>query len=347
VANDEGFFQINIPSSYFESYLVFSSVGYGRDSIRVSDFNQLSGNVFFLSTKVTTLNEVKVSGKKLEASEILREAVKRIKLNYFQGPYNQELFYRTQVRRNDSVTFNEEASIITYDKSGYQPRFKAYNDIYGQILQLRNTTNNRSQDEWFGAGSIWKIFTHDIILDNNNILHKSSAYTVEISNITEFDGQTVYEISFVCTRPSAVTTGFGFPDPESTSGKIYIMENDYAIVKFEHCIKRKPYDYKKSDFRSVDWTVLLVQSYKRYNGKYFLHHSKQIHSQNLLNVATGKKDKIVEIYDLLSASVNVENVTPIKTEIDRVIKGSTIKEDKSFWKNHNTVIEDAKVTTCK
>jgi len=345
VANDAGFFQINIPEEHTNSFLVFSSVGYGRDSIRASDFNQING-IIFLSPRTITLSEVEVTGKKLDAMEILKEASKRVKVNYYQEQFNQELFYRTQVRRNDTITFNEEASIITFDKSGYQARAKAYNSIFGEILQLRNTTNNRSNDEWFGAGSIWKVFTHDIILDNNNILHKSNAYTVEVSNITEFEGQSVYEISFICKNPSAVTTGFGFPDPEAATGKIYITEDDFAVVKFEICIKRKPYDYKQSKLRSVDWTVLLVQSYKKYKGKYFLHHSKQIHSQNLLNVETGKKDRVIEIFDLLSASVNIDNVVPIKVPIDRVVKGSTVKEDKFFWKNHNIAIEDLGITSC-
>lgn len=345
VTNNEGEFQLNVDIANQNEYVVFSSLGYSKDSVLLSILIKEEFAKIYLSIKSTMLEEVRVSGKKLEANEIISQVVKRLKSNYYQDAFNQELFYRSQIRSNDTITFNEEASVLTYDRKGYQPKSTAYSDMFGKILQLRNTTNNRSEDEWFGTGSLWKVFTHDLILDKNNILHKTSAYSIKISDVLEFDGETVYELTFTCNKPSAVTTGFGFPDPESTYGKLYVNESDFAVLKYEHCIKRKPYDYKSSNLRAEDWTVLLVQSYKKYDGKYFLHHSKQIHTHNLVNPDANTKNKITEIYDMISSAVYTSGVTVINTPINRLLKGFQFNPDPKFWNKHNIVLEDQTINS--
>lgn len=345
VANNEGRFQLAIEVVDADPYLIFSSIGFQRDSVQVSKIPETGNFKIALEAKVVMLEPVEISSRKLIAAQIVEEAANRIKVNYFQDAYNQELFYRTQVRRNDSIIFNEEASILIYDRSGYQPKAKATASMFGEILQFRNTTNNQSKDPWFGVGSLWKLFSHDLILDKDNILNRANSYTTEITNIIEQNGETIYEISFSCKKPNAFTTGFGFPDPVRTYGRLYINETDFAILKYEHCIQRGTYAYKKVGLRDENWSVMLVQSYKKYQGKYFLHHSKQLHARDVVTVRTQERNRVVEIYDLLSSKIDIEAKRKISKPLDKLLSGPSVPFVNDFWKKHNLVLQDPSVNS--
>ncbi|MCU0355743.1 MAG: erythromycin esterase family protein, partial [Cytophagales bacterium] len=156
VANSEGFFTIHVPAKGSDWRLSFSAIGFRSDTVFTQKLLKTQGKKTVpLSPKAYTLAEVQVTDKALTAKEIVKRARNRIRDNYYQQPYNQEMFYRVRQQTNDTVIFNEESFVWVYDDTGYQPAANAYKHLYGEILQIRNTTGNADQNKWEGVGSLW------------------------------------------------------------------------------------------------------------------------------------------------------------------------------------------------
>ena len=340
VTNGEGYFEFNLDK--IDQNLIISSIGYNSFLLDLNDTKILKDTLEIkLEPEATVLKEIIVSDKSLNVQDILRKAKKSIETNYFQNPYNQEFFYRVQRQDNDSITFTEEASVHVYNKSGYKPSNSAYKSFSGQILQFRNVTDNPGKNKWDGVGSFWLMFSHDLILGKDNILHRTSAYEMELTGVTTYNNEEVYEVSFICKRPSAYTTGYGYPAPKSSHGKLYININDYAILRYEHCIERKNSIPKKgAKYQLKNGKISLIQTYKRYNDKYFLQYSKQVMSGERINTGSMENTRYIQNFDLLSTEIYTDPVVILEKPIDKLKVGMKIKEDKNFWERHNIVLED-------
>ena len=194
---------------------------------------------------------------------------------------------------------------MVYNPIGYQSRTNATRKLKGQILQFRNTTNNEDRkNTWAGVGSLWLIYTHDLVLDKDNVLHRSRYYDLILNGITVYENRRVYDISFDCKKPGAYTTGFGYPSPISASGKIYIDVNNYSVLKIETFIQRKSYKNKKRPNMLLDpYGHQLIQTYKEYDGKYFLNYSKQVHFSRWTNIQKNSSSRHLSIRELLSTGI--------------------------------------------
>lgn len=342
VTNGEGLYSFNFKASEENAdFLEVSSIGYKAKSIPLA-LNQNNQKELIVSLEEETrlLDEVTVSAKELNPKEIIKKARNYISQNYYQQPYNQELFYRVHQKGNDSTYFLEEASVLIYDESGYEPSTLPYKKMYGEILQFRNNTKNATKQKWAGVGTLWLVFTHDLILDKDNILHRTAAYEPELTDIISYQNEEIYVISFTCKRPSSYTTGFGYPAPKATFGKLYISTTDYAVLKYEHCIQRQDYKPKKKDFEILDGNIQLLQTYQRVNGKYFLSHSKQISTETLVNKVEKPMFRFTS-YDLLSTEVITDQLQVIEKPLDKIKIGFKPKNtEDSFWQQHNFVFED-------
>jgi len=336
--NSVGEFAFNWRSTSADK-LVISSIGYVSDTLSVDEFKK--NKEFQLLPKLYELDAIEVRAKALSAKEILKKAEKNISSNYCQLSHQQEFFFRVKEYENDAVTFNEEASTAVYNQNGYKSLTNITKQLKGEILQFRNTTRNQQKDLWSGVGSLWLILTHDVVLDKDNVLHRPSYYDLTLTGKTILEGRLVYEISFYCKRPGAFTTGFGYPGPLSAKGKIFVDVTNFAVLKFEILIYRKPYTSRRHRDLTYDpYGHQLVQTYKQYNGKYFLNYSKQISFYKLFNSKTNKYLNYAHIKELLSTEITFEDKDVSKKPNLAGIKSKIPVEDPNFWNNHNIVVED-------
>lgn len=341
VSNDMGEFTFKFASSYNQDTIKVTSLGFKERLLGINEIENDYPLSLTLEKHTSNLGEFVVYAEKLDPKKIIQKARNRIHANYYQEPLNQEFFYRVNEKRNDTTHFNEEAMVLTYLENGFQPTSKPYGSIYGEVLQYRNTTKNPNKYKWEGVGSLWLVFTHDLILDKNNPLHKTSAYDFTISNIvTNPSGDRVYEISFECKRPSSYTTGFGYPAPKKSHGKIYINADDYAVLRYEHCIHRKDYSSSKKKFEVKNHSHQLIQTYTAHKGRYFLNYSKQIESFEVYYPEKGTSFSQTNNYDLLMTKMKTEEPTIIRKPIEKIKQGSMPIIDHDFWSNHNFSISD-------
>jgi hypothetical protein len=336
--NAIGEFIFNISGAKPADQVILSSVGYESDTVTVQELNERKE--FFLKPKAYQLMEVEIRSKPLTAREIVKSAEKRIGDNYYRDIHQQEFFYRVSSYVEDSLVENEEAAVLVYDPEGYQSKGNVTRRLKGEILQFRKTTANRTRNLWEGVGSLWLMYTHDTVLDKDNVLHRSNYYDLNLIGIVAFEDKRVYEIAFECRRPGAYTTGFGYPSPLSAKGKIYIEVGSFAVLRVETLIYRKPYQLKKAPHITREpYGYQLIQTYKQVSGKYFLNYSRQVHFQKVIDTKMNSSYRTVSVREQLSTEIDLAQPSPLTRPI-MSIKAATVKEDADFWKTHNTVIQD-------
>jgi erythromycin esterase-like protein len=336
--NAAGEFAFNVPEAKPGDLVILSSIGYETDTISVQELT--SHKEFALMPKTYQLDEIEVRAKPLSAKEIIKMAERRIPENYFQGAHQQEFFYRVSEYKEDSLLSNEEAAVLVYDADGYRPSNHVSKSLKGQILQFRNTTHNSDRDLWAGVGSLWLMYTHDTVMEKDNMLHRSNYYNFTLLGIVVFENKRVYELAFECKRPGAYTTGFGYPAPASASGKIYIEVGTYAVLRVETLIYRQPHHAKKKPhIIKQPHGHQLIQTYKEVDGKYFLNYSRQVHFGKWTDTKEKWSYRGVSVREQLSTEVNLNPQIPLARSL-MSIKAAPVKEDADFWNRHNMVIKD-------
>jgi erythromycin esterase-like protein len=338
-SNSDGEFIFNAPGAKRTDKVIFSSIGYKTDTLTYSEF--VKATKIELVPVANQLEEVTIHAEPLQARDIIKRAEKKISQNYYQHAIQQEFFYRVKRYHGDSVAFNEEAAVLVYNPIGFKSEIISTTKLRGEILQFRNTTNNENKnDPWQGVGSLWLIFGHDLLLTNCNALHRSSYYNYTLNDITLYEDRKVYDISFDCKKPGSYTTGFGYPSPISTSGKIFIDAITYAVLKIEIDIRRQDYASKKlPHFINDPNGHLIIQTYKEYNGKYFLNYTKQVYYERWTNTSNASALNYIEIRELLSTDIITQSTDSVTTSLE-YIKTVPIKESPNFWQNHNFKMED-------
>jgi erythromycin esterase-like protein len=353
VANGKGTFQFNIPRSSFNDKLITAAMGYYSDTLTVSQLERAKNTLLQIKLEKEkdvdfSLSEVVVSSvkkkmKSLSAKAILKKAKENIEDNYCQIPFNQKFFFRAQTSKGNTITTNEEASINTYSPNGIVVSQDAASNYFGEILQYRNTVNKTSIENWKGIGYLGVIIFRNILLSNQNVLYKTNSFDLKKEKSVEYNGKSVYVISFTNKAPDVFSTGFGNPPPKSAIGYIYIDATSFAVLKFEHYVvlhPDRPYDDGKV---IVESTHRITETFKLIDGKYFINYC----NEKVENKYLSKKDKKLlsqsnTNYDLMSVDVNTSNVAIISRPIDRLKLGVELKDDPEYWRNNNSILEDGK-----
>lgn len=337
ISNEKGAFTIS-KNKNDNSYLKFTAFGYDVDSMQIKNFaeNQV---IYLKESKGETLNEVVLKTKSLTTKEILKRAQKRIKENYVQTPYNQNFLINIRkYNGKDSLYFNEDALIKTYNKKGINGANKAESSFFSEIQEFRNTTNNYDRDKWNDLGGLWVMLNRDIVLSKANVLYRTSTYELKKDGIINYDNKNVYKISFINNSPGVYSTGYGYPAPESSRGVIYIDTKTFAILKYEHCIKRVASKHKRSKYKTQQ-NHRIIQTYKEVEGKYFINLFKVIDKNNYYKPETNEfLGTRYNIFQLASEDIETENVIVLKRPIvDIKQKFKPKKEESDFWKERPVV----------
>jgi len=339
VSNNQGAFMIS--KEINSKYLTVSAFGYKNDSI---DITNISLPVtFYLEPSQEehfVLDELVIdTSKKLSVKQILKKARANVKSNYIQRPYNQKFYISVKsYDEKDKLSYSEEALVNTFNENGMNSSSNAHKGYYGEILQYKNATKNNNNYQWSGTGSLWVQLNRDIILSKTNVLYRTNLYDLQPADVVEYDGKTAYKIHFKNNSPGVYSTGYGYPSPESSVGTIYIDVENFAVIRYEHCIVRQTTKSKNAKYPSQT-SHKIIETYKETNGQYVLNFFKQTDKTNY--IIDGKV--IVSRYgnfNLMSENIETENVTKLTRPIIKLKQNNAPERDEEFWRNNNFYVED-------
>lgn len=351
LANKEGEFSILIDKPNFNYKIIVSAFGYISDTISIK--NLVDANKHFVKVKLRpfhfqtiNLNEVVVSStsKPLSAEEIVAKAQLNIELNYDQNPYNQTFFFRNQVIKNNEVISHDESIIATFSSIGMKGVNNPEEKIFGEIQQTREIIKNNSKNKLGSMATFAFLFDRDLILSKANVLYKPASYTLKKEGIVPYNNQKVYKISFQNNEPGAYSTGYGYPAPKKSSGVLYIDTQTFAVLKYEHCVTREPFELKNQVGKTAQMNHKITITYKLSDGKYFINYLNVIDKSII--TSTADNSFLYDTYNvnnLMSTEVKTMNIEKLNRPLLKIGLNNSVPENLDFWKNNSFILPDEKI----
>ncbi|MET4108162.1 erythromycin esterase family protein [Hymenobacter sp. UYP22] len=335
------------------SFALFVPAGQRADSVRVSCLGYASVSVPARGTAVLAvrltpqphlLAAVLVTAPP-RPEVIVQRARERISTNYPQQANSMQLYTRSRTWQNDSLRSTHEAALDFYDQEGYR-RGSWEHAEKQRFLQLREQrqTGQPIQE----LPDFWLLWSQDPVLTERNPLEPGPArqYRLTLVGQTEYDGHPVYEVGFVCERPSAYTTPYAYPAPDSYQGTLYITTDTYAVVKYEAFTVRTPYAINKAkDLRRLGLTSPTsrqrthhdVYQYEQVGGTYYLRYARHDRDQVYADPATGARQQTRrDCLELLATSFTQDKPVVLHTTGLRV--DPTVPYRPEFWNSYQVLV---------
>jgi hypothetical protein len=276
---------------------------------------------------------------------ILQRAREHILTNYPQQASSMQLYTRSRTWRNDSLRTTHEAAMDFYDQEGYR-RGSWEHAEKQRFLQMREQRQTGLPTR--ELPDFWLLWSQDPVLTERNPLEPGPGrqYRFTLNGQTEYDGHPVYEVGFVCERPSAYTTPYGYPAPESYQGTVYITTDTYAIVKYEAFIGRTPTTFDKAkDLRRLGLAAPTsrrrthhdVYQYEQLRGTYYLRYARHDHEQVFTDPATGARQQTQrDCLELLATSFTQDK--PVVLQTTGLHVDPNVPYRPEFWDSYQVIV---------
>lgn len=256
-ANAEGDFKIINNAEFQNDSLIITCIGFKRNSISYKDLRKNEVNKIYLTQAIYNLAEVKVSAsrKKLTSVRIIGRAIRNIRNNYPDKPFNFISYYRDYQKKEGTYINLNEAIVQTLDNgfgvksifTNYRlvdfrknmdfqrmnvPRYyKGYEDLddYTKIIP-----NAKLGDQY--GNELFILMTHDAIRNYNT---RSFSFVDIFSedfllNHSFSEPVSVYNNNLLLLRIEFKARPRLTNDSLLVSGAIYIQPRDYSIHKLEY-----------------------------------------------------------------------------------------------------------------
>ena len=283
ITNEFGEFIYHIPADQKNDIIKISHIGYESINTKIENIELGKTCVFRMIPKQVDIDEVEIFGiKGIPASKIVKRAIKNIPQNYPRETFHLSGYYRDYIRDIETNDYKNltEAAIRIEDK-GFDTRDYARSRI--MIEQIRYSPEylvdsmlNREYDsntKYVPHANVDKSNDLAFLLLQNPIRnYKAEAFSFIYNFKTKFirnhdfryesfidnDSTRIFEVEFDTYRIINKKQYW-------VNGKIYINEEDYAILKFEYYVSCKIPSY------SGLFLELNIE-YKKYENKYFLNY---------------------------------------------------------------------------
>jgi erythromycin esterase-like protein len=339
-------------SSADGTFALFVPAGQRADSVRVSCLGYASARVPVRGTALAVrltpqphlLATVLVTAPP-QPEVIVQRARERILTNYPQQANSMQLYTRSRNWRNDSLRTTHEAAMDFYDQEGYR-RGSWEHAEKQRFLQLREQRQTGLPTP--ELPDFWLLWSQDPVLTERNPLEPGPGrqYRLTLLGQTEYDGHPVYEVGFVCERPSAYTTPYGYPAPASYRGTVYITTDTYAVVKYEAFTERTPTTIDKAkDLRRLGLAAPTsrrrthhdVYQYEQLRGTYYLRYARHDRAQVFTDPATGARQQTQrDCLELLATSFTQDQPVVLQTTGLRV--DPTVPYRPAFWDSYQVLV---------
>lgn len=346
--NFDGEFIINIPKEKINDTLLMTVVGYKTSEYMVSKFLGDKFHRFTLVPFIYEIEDVTVEVKSQYYNTILKKTAENIVNNYYQGPFNYDMYYRNTQTGNGKIEKERQAAVKMYDAKGYEQAnaFTAYKERGYEFMQVRRNFELHSLSD--RSTQLDDLLEFDIIRSNNNVLNPLYVYEsfdVDLVKTTQVDGDEVWVIKFKCLEPRLGLTGDNYAT--AYKGTVYIKKKDYAVIKYEADYECSNYSTQgrslyvnesKQEYEPINIAYSVTTRYKEFDGTYFLSSVEYSRKHKWKH----KKNNKVKT-ESIDAQVLV---TDIETKNPKTIEQRAYYEevpfDKKFWESFNYLKDEKK-----
>lgn len=256
--NAEGDFRLIQNERFRGDSLIVTCIGYKRTALLFDNLSGSSTNSIFIKPATYNLKEVKIvaSRKKLSGLDLVSKAIKKIRENYPQDPFNYIAYYRDYQKRDGKYQNLNEAIVQVNDKGFKNPSIT--NDY--RLMDFRQNgsfplvelspyyttpgaTTDRHQKYIPGAtlgdqygNELFVLMKHDAI---RNYRVKSFSFIDVFSNdFTRYhyfdDPEPVYDNNLLLYKIFFTANSYITGDSILALGNIYIQPRDFSIHRLEY-----------------------------------------------------------------------------------------------------------------
>jgi erythromycin esterase-like protein len=347
VSGLDGGFSLFVPTAHARDTLQISCIGYATVQQALARHPAQLLLTLPLTPQQHMLGDVVVRAP-LSATAILTKARESIATNYPQQPHSMQLYSRAQYRRGDSLRVQQEGALDFYDQEGYRRGSWDHNRRH-RFLQLRQQrkSGDPTMQEYQQQPYFWLMWSDDPVLTTRNPLEAGAMakYTLTLNGQTQYNGRSVYEIGFVCNRPSAFTTPYGYPAADAYVGTVFVDAENFAVVKYEAFTTRSPDEVSKpSAFKRYGFTQPFtnyrkhhdVYQYEEVKGTYFIKYARRESWFDFVLRDSQEKHHWQDIHEMLTTSV--ELTTPQVLPGNLLEVAGKVPYRPEFWNTYQVLL---------
>jgi hypothetical protein len=330
ITNDEGKFQLQLPSLKAQDTLIVSRLGFESYRVLVSDIQDKQITVS-LKVLPIQLKEITVVGRSLSAREIINKAYAEIKNKYDVGSVHYSAFYRETQQENGTHTLLADAALEIRDKDTNASLGKnapLNEGIY--LIALRRSNNYRNTIIKNTPFERWNLVISTLRCNplkykNYSKQLKAKARDFSIDSIAYINDREVYVVSFHTYLTHA-------PNFERKN-TLYIDAEDFAIYRYkweEYPLTGK---YSERPWRLTPESIYTVNrkkisttyEYEKYGDRMFLKYFDERCYDDIYNTQADS----VELGLLGHTTLVVTSFEP--NELQNTL-GKPMDGTKSLWK---------------
>lgn len=339
ITNDEGRFKF-IYTNPSDS-IVISHLGYNRVIHHISDFFAEFRDTIYLEPSIVQLDEIIVFGG--DPRELIKKAVKNLKINYPTEQNNIKAHYRNLIKENEEYVFFTECAILVQNPS-YLSKKNQVSKV--QVYDVRSSSNKS------------KLFTHFRITLENNInaidffknkpfLSKDlNNYIFKVDRIIPYDNYLVYAITF--EPKQGLERKFFF------TGTLYVETKNFAFVKMEYIITSVSEKYtfvrykgSHNEFVQTYLTEKYEILFRPFQSKWIISYISNEALSTIKYTSDNKQINLLGIQELLvsdseansSLSIDESKTISIKDDINKYSSFF----DENMWVKFNQILPNKKL----
>ncbi|MBC8085180.1 MAG: erythromycin esterase family protein [Hymenobacter sp.] len=347
VTNLAGEFALFVPTAHARDTVQISCIGYGAVRRALARQPAEQPLTVQLAPQDHMLGDVVVRAP-LSAEAILRNAREHIKTNYPQQAHSMQLYSRAQYRRGDSVRVQQEAALDFYDQEGYR-RGSWEHASKQRFLEMRQQrkAGDPARAEYKVQPDFWLLWSADPVLTTRNPLEAGAMpkYTLTLKGQTQYNNRSVYEVGFVCNRPNAFTTPYGYPAADAYEGMVYVDTENFAVIRYEAFTTRSPDELTKpKDFKRFGFTQPAtryrqhhdVYQYEEVKGTYFLKYARRESTIDFVLRDSQQRHRWQDIHELLATGLELARPQVLQTTLMEV--DAKVPYHEEFWNTYQVLL---------
>lgn len=346
--NIDGVMVLKVPDEYINGKLLISAIGYTNMQLSIEKYIDKGQKTIYLDPVSYQINDVTVEAKSLYYYTIIKKAAQKVENNFYQKPFNYDMYYRNTQKVDGAVQKERQAAVRLYDAQGYRKAstYQVFRERTYKFLQVRRNFELNSLSD--GTTQLDDLLEFDIARISNNILNADlddNDWDVKLKKLTVLDGDSVWVLSYNCKNPSLTLTGDVYAT--AYNGEIYIKKKDFSVIKNITKVQASNYsplgrsmyvNEERQNYKPLSIEYTFTTNYKQFDDSYFL--SSIIYERKHTWLHKKNNQKRIE-------TINAEIlVTEILTTGIEEIKGRAyyeeLKFNKAFWDKFNFLVDEKK-----